>query len=42
MKSLPIRAKMSLVIVLSCSLTLLASLVLQVVESWRGARSEHF
>ena len=41
-RSIPIRGKVALVIVLSCSVTLVTSFVLQVVAHWQSARSEHY
>ncbi len=41
LRRMPIRGKVGLVILLTCSLVLIPSLTLQVVEHWRTGRSEH-
>ena len=42
MRSSSLRVKVGLVIVLSCSLTMFASFALQIAESWRSAKQQHF
>ena len=41
MSSVPLRAKIGLVILISCSVTLMATLTLQVVRNWSTLRAKH-
>jgi len=42
MISLPLRAKIGVLVGISCSIVLLASLLLQVAQNWRSAREAHY
>lgn len=42
MKSLPLRLKIGLVILFACSMTLVASYGLQVVQTWNNAHARHY